>query len=122
MAIKKNLLGVGVVPAAAEHIAGDLVGSLTAAGSSSQANSLAIYGAHNVVTTTGANTGVRLPSGNAGDVMTVTNLGASTLFVYPPVGGAISGGSGNAKKDLATLLTAVCVCINGLDWAVMVGA
>lgn len=122
MSIKRDLTGAGLVPAQAEYSAGNLVTGLTSTGSSSQANSLAVYAAHNVVTTTGANTGVRLPSGSAGDWMTITNLGASTLFVYPPVGGAISGGSTNAKKDLGTLLTALCVCINGLDWAVMVGA
>lgn len=120
--IQKNLMGSGLSAGTAKSIAGRLVTGLTSTGSTSQANSLAVYSEINVVTTTGANTGVRLPSLSAGDTMMIVNLGASTLFVYPPVGGALNGGSANAKIDVATLKAASLVCINGLDWALIVGA
>lgn len=121
--IQRNLMGIGFAAAQAQQLAGKVVTGLTSTGSSSQANSLAIYSETNVVTTTAANTGVRLPSNaSAGDSMTVVNLGASTLFIYPPVGGILNGGSANAKVDCATLKTATCISINGLDWSVQVGA
>lgn len=121
--IQRNLMGSGVSAGTAKAMAGRVVTGLTAAGSSSQANSLAIYSEVNVVTTTGANTGVRLPSNfSAGDSLLVHNNGASTLFIYPPVGGIINGGSANAKVDCATLKGALCTSINGLDFSVIVGA
>lgn len=118
----KSLMGSGCSAGLAQSIAGRVTSGLTATGSSSQANSLAIYSSINVVSTTAANTGVRLPSGSAGDEMVVANNGASTLTVYPPVGGALNGGSANAGLSVATLKVAICRCINGLDWAVCVGA
>ena len=121
--IQRNLMGTGQSAEAAKSIAGRVTTGLTATGSSSQANSLAIYSEVNVVTTTAANTGVRLPANlSAGDSMVIQNNGASTLFVYPPVGGIINGGSANAKVDVATLKGAICHCINGLDFSVVVGA
>lgn len=120
--IQKNLMGSGLVAEAAKSIAGRVVTGLTAAGSSSQANSLGIYSEINVVTTTAANAGVRLPANlSAGDSIVIANNGANTLFVYPPVGGILNGGSANAKLDVATLKGAICHCINGLDFAVVIG-
>jgi hypothetical protein len=121
--IKANLMGTGTPAEQAKSISGRVVTGLTSSGSSSQANSLAISAEINVVTTTGANTGVRLPANlSAGDSMLVVNNGASTLFIYPPVGGIINGGSADAKVDVATLKGALCTCINGLDFSVVVGA
>ena len=121
--IQKNLMGSGVSAGEAKAISGRVVTGLTATGSTSQANSLAIYSDLNVVTTTAANTGVRLPANlSAGDEIAIQNNGASTLFIYPPVGGIINGGSANAKVDAATLKGAIAKCINGLDFSVVVGA
>lgn len=123
MSIAKNLCGAGMAPVAAQAIAGDMETGVTATGSTSQANSYLIQKSHTVVGTTAANTGVRLPAGlNKGDWGTITNLGASTLFVYPPTGGAINGGSGNAKVDLATLLPALWVAHGNGNFSLIVGA
>lgn len=121
--IQKNLMGSHFSGEQAKSLVGRKSDNLSATGSTSQANSLAIFSELNVVTTTGANTGVRLPSTlAAGDSMFIQNNGASTLFIYPPVGGILNGGSANAKVDCATLKGAWCVCLNGLDFAVQVGA
>lgn len=121
--IQRNLLGSGAAAGLAKAIAGRVVTGLTATGSTSQANSLAVYSEINIVTTTAANTGVRLPSNlSAGDSIYVGNNGASTLFCYPPVGGILNGGSANAKIDIATLKGATCYCINGLDFSIVVGS
>lgn len=81
---------------------GDTDFGVTATGSTSQANSYAIKAGITTVTGGGANTGVRLPSNaETGDEFWILNDKGSTLFVYPPTGGTISGGSANAKVDLA---------------------
>jgi hypothetical protein len=85
--------------------------NVTATGSTSQANSYAVTKAWTVVTTTAANTGVRLPVA-PGQVFAVHNTGASTLFVYPPVGAAINGGSTNAKVDLVTGVGGLFLCVS----------
>lgn len=120
--ILKNLMGTGTPAEQAKSIAGRVTTGLTATGSSSQADALALYSEINVVATTAANTGVRLPSGMAGDSMVVQNNGAATLTLYPPTGGKINGGSANAGVSVATLKGAYCHCINGVDWSVIVGA
>lgn len=122
MPIIKNIVGVGLPGPVARNVAGTVTSTITAAGSSSQANSTAIYDAVNEVTTGGANTGVRLPVGQAGDSLVITNSKAQTLFIYPPVGGAINGGTTDAKVDILTLHAAYCVCINGLNWGVVYNA
>lgn len=107
----------------AQNISGTVTSGLVSTGSTSQANSLAIFDTVNVVTTTGANTGVRLPADwVAGDSMVIQNNGASTLFVYPQVGGNINAGSTDAKVDVATLKGALLTNINGLSWSMIVGA
>jgi hypothetical protein len=119
MALIKDLMGAGLAPLAAKHIVGTVTDGITAAGSSSQANSTALYTAINNVEAGAANTGVRLPAGQAGDTMVVGNSKADTLFIYPPTGGTINGGSTNAKVDILTLHGALCVCVNSLDWIVV---
>jgi hypothetical protein len=116
MPLLKNLVGVGMAGVVAQNVAGTVTSSLTATGSTSQANSLLITDAINNVTAGAAATGVRLPSGEAGDSMVIGNSKTDTLFVYPPVGGKINGGTTDAKIDVLTVNAAICVCINGLDW------
>lgn len=121
---KQNLTGLGIAPAAATYIVdGDVDNTVTATGSTSQANSYAIIKSFTVFTTTAANTGARLPAIlSAGDQGYIQNNGASTLFCYPPVGGVINGGSANAKVDIATLKGATFKSIDGLNFSVIVGA
>lgn len=123
MPIQRNMCGVGIVPGAAQHIAGDVDASVTATGSTSQANSYLVRKAITLVTVTAAATGVRLPASlNAGDSGVVSNLGAETLFVYPPTGGAINAGSDNAKVDVATVKSCIWVAHGNDDFTVIVGA
>lgn len=122
MARIKTLMGSGVAGVTASAIVGGSDLAITATGSSSQANSYLIGSTHSVSTVTAANTGVRLPAESApGDLFTITNLGASTLFVYPPTGGKINGGSANAKVDVATLKGAIvwCNAANGNDYTLI---
>lgn len=124
MAFKSRLTGSGLAPLQATEIAGaDIDNTVTATGSTSQANSYLILKPFTVFTTTAANTGARLPAVlTAGDDGFIQNNGASTLFVYPPVGGKINNGTTDAKVDVATLKGAYFKCIDVLNFCVQVGA
>lgn len=117
----KELTGSGFSGPQARAMGG-FVATVTAAGSSSQANSTLITASINNVTSGGANTGVRLPAGQAGDVVYISNSKTETLFVYPPTGGALSGNTADAKVDIVTLHACVCVCMNTIDWLVVYNA
>lgn len=123
--IKARLTGAGMAPLLALGTAGTVTGTLTATGSSSQANSLAITDDINWLTTCAANAGVRLPSTmSAGDRIFVFNGGASTCKPYPPVGGTLNGAAVDATlvSGIPTLKGALFICLNNLDFFAIVGA
>jgi hypothetical protein len=123
MPLARNLIGTGSAGPSAQSHVGEVETGVVATGSTSQANSYGISRPHTVVATTGANTGVRLMASlDAGDNGTICNKGASTLFCYPPSGGAINGGSADAKVDIATTKAAVWVAHGNGDYTVVVGA
>ncbi len=112
-----TLVGTGTAPSQAQAMVGFNDVGVTATGSSSQANSYLIQYSNTF--------GVRMPTGaSPGDSFFIYNGGASTMHIYPPVGGAINGGSTNAAYDIATL-TAVrgcCISGDGLNFAFVKGA
>jgi hypothetical protein len=122
MAWAKNLMGSGHSGGQALANVGRFDSGVTATGSSSQANSYLIRAENTVVSTTAANTGVRLPDNlSAGDSGIIANNGGSTLFIYPPVGGIINGNSADAKIDCATLKGARYTCLDKLNFNIVVG-
>lgn len=124
MPTQLNLMGAGCPALQAQASVGIFSGALTATGTSSQANSLALPSDFNVITTCAANTGVRLPAVgvNPGDTYIVVNHGLSTLSVFPAVGGTIAAGSANAAFSVATLKTATFMFIGSLNWAASLSA
>lgn len=115
MAIPSRLTGSGLAGQAASNICGDVGNSLTAAGSA-QTDALQLSAAINVVGTTAASTGVRLPPPELGACIVVKNLGASTLSVYPTTGGIINALAANAAFTIATGVGNQFWCRGGLDW------
>lgn len=122
MATADKIMAAGLPAATARAIVGDVEEDVTATGSSSQANSYAIKATVTQGVGGAGNTGYRLPAANRGDTFYISNETVNTHIIYPPVGGAINGGSTNAGKNLVTLTAAVCVCLNNLDYAVIAGA
>lgn len=124
MARVATLVGAHLTPLAAQAIVGFVDSGVTATGSNSQTGSYAIQHTNTFVTTAPANSGVLLPPASPGDKFFISNLGASTMHIYPPVGGALNGGSANAAYDIATLIGALCVCnsADGLSYTVIKGA
>lgn len=120
MAKPSGLMGTGVPGLQATEICGTVANGLTATGST-QGTALALSFSTNVVTTTAASTGVILPPVEVGQTMTVANLGASTLTVYPATGQTIQGAAANAGVSLATLKTLSVFGISPTGWVLLGG-
>ena len=102
MGLINEAVGVGVEIEHAKWIVGSKNLAVTAAGSSSQTDSTELTSASNVVTTGGANTGVKPHSGIPVDSeMRIYNAVANAILVYPPSGGEINGLGANAAATLA---------------------
>lgn len=117
-------LNVQVNAQAALAILGDLAASLGAAGTS-QGTATAITTANWIATTVGAGSGVVLPVSptvSAKDTLFGANHGVNTLAVYPPNGGKLGTASANAPLLLAPGKAALFFCIDGINYAVLVGA
>lgn len=103
MALAKELVANGLFVNAAKAVEGSVVTGITAGTTQTQAGATLLTGAKNIVATVGTTSdGVILPVAEVGDSVFVRNAGANTAKVYPPVGGAINGGTANASVNLAS--------------------
>lgn len=101
----KNMMGLGLTGPQATAINGDAQVSQTATGST-QATAFQIVASSTEFTTVAASTGAVLPPVvsriTSGDIAAIYNQGASTLTVYPPVGGRIGLAAVNAGVSVAS--------------------
>jgi hypothetical protein len=99
------------------HTGRQVVTGLTAAGSS-QATGLQLAGLNSLqeITTVAASTGVVLPVIKLPAAVTIANQGASTLSIYPSLGGTIDGGSANAAVTLAAGKSATFQASSLTNW------
>lgn len=118
-----RLMGLGTQAQLARNIVGVPDNTLTATGSSSQANSYAITADISVFTSAASNSGARLPLGsNPGDSFVIANLDANTMLIFPPTGGALNNGTVNTGSvSLTTHKAALCISIDGTSYIVIVG-
>lgn len=122
MTRQANLVGVGIAAPAVPYVVGTVSNTQTASGSSSQANSFAIVNDVTIFTSAPSNSGARLPSTSGpGDNFIIANGDTNTMIIYPPVGGKLNFGTTNAGVNLTTLKSAECVCIDNLNFLVMLG-
>lgn len=96
--------------------------AITAGTTQTQAGATALTASTNLVTTGVANDGVLLPSATMGTICTVVNLSANALKIYPPVGGALNGGTVNAAVTLAASKNALVVYSSELNATTIQGA
>lgn len=89
MAIPSRLMGSGFAAQQAINACGDVVDTITAAGTTN-ADATGLSAAINRVTTAAASTGVRLMAPEAGSQVAVINSGANAVLVYPSTGAAIN--------------------------------
>lgn len=121
---KRKMTGLGMAGGLADVQAqGQVQNTQSATGSSSQANSFAIYEDITVFTTAASNSGARLPLGSiAGDSFVIANLDSNTMLIYPPTGGWLNNGTVNTGSiSLLTKKVANCISVDGTNYLVMVG-
>jgi hypothetical protein len=108
MARDKELMGLGLPAFQAVALGfGPGATSLTGAGTSSQADALALVQGVNVFSTVAANSGGRLPVAGASGPIAVCNAGANALLVYPATGQNINGGSANGSFSVTNAKSAL---------------
>jgi hypothetical protein len=115
MTYPSKLIGAKLPPLTAQMICGDVLDNVTATGAD-QAGARLCTADHIIVTTTAASTGIRLPAAESGAELTVKNLGANALLVYPSTGGAINALAANAGFTVAAGGQARLLGRNGLNW------
>lgn len=124
MPYAKELVGTGFSPGQAAG-AGGQYNALTATGST-QADAAAVTASMGIVASADGTKGVVL-SGQVGDEVTLFNNSASTLKVYPEVGGAIAvNGTGlgttNAAFSHLTYKTVKYNKLTSTQWTALVSA
>lgn len=116
MAIQREINSSGFSGMACTAIAGSKSLTLTAAGAT-QATATALPSAINIVTTcTLGASGVILPVNEDGDSILVCNTTAANLYVYPPVGGAMAGGTANVPLMMAPNSTEEFIQTSALNY------
>lgn len=101
-ALSDEIIKTGFADVQRAAMAGSYATGITAGTTQTQAGATALTAAVNVVTVVGTDgDGVILPTRDGGSVVFVQNADAGQdIKVYPPVGGAIDGGSANAAVTL----------------------
>ena len=115
------LMGLGMPGSLAVEICGTVSNGLTATGTL-QTDALQLPATINVFTTVAASTGARLSPVEVGASVTVANLGANALLLYPSTGQTINGGAANASVSVAVGKTAQVTGITGTGWIAQIGA
>lgn len=126
-----DLMGAGVPALQAGLLDANTVSSeptrsvstaLTAAGTTIS-DALALVSLVNVVSTTAAATGVKLPDVSIGSTVFVQNNGANALNVFPhSSSGTLNGGSAGAAVTCAAAAGNICTRLTSTDWLVSVYA
>ncbi len=116
-------LGLGSPAAVTALLGGTPATGLSGAGTSSQANALALTAPISVFGTVALNSGARLPafgatSSNVLDEYLVCNDGANPLLLYPATGESINALSANASFSVTNGRSALCKRISSTTWRV----
>ena len=120
MTFTKTLVRVGIPTHLQTN--GEFANSLSAAGTSSQANSTLLTADVNIVTTVGATTaGCRLPDYDVGDELWIVNGGANTMLLYPPVDHYINDGAKDGAYTVGVDKAVLAKRVTATRW-IVVGA
>lgn len=107
MASKAVLMASGMPAMQASKLGYDAASSALTATGSTQVTALVLTGNYAVFGTVASSTGAILPAGN--EPFIVINGGVNALSMYPPVGGAINGGTANAAFSVTAGKTALFI-------------
>ncbi len=98
MSLTSELIGVGMPSNLALQLGLDAPALTVSAAGTTQATATQLISDASLVTVVGASSGVIVP--NRPGIFCVTNNTATTLAVYPPVGGTFAGSALNAGRNL----------------------
>ena len=73
---------------------------------------------HNIVTTSTANQGVKLPTAAVGKKVEIYNATANKINVYPNTSDSIDNGAANAYKPLPANCSMVLICKDATNWQI----
>lgn len=131
MPLLNDLIGLGMPSEHASVLSSETVssaparsssGTLTATGTTI-ANALALTSFVNLIGTTAASTGVKLPDAPIGSLVVVQNNGANALNVFPhDATGTLNGGTVGAAVTCAAAAGNLCIRRSATDWLVFVVA
>lgn len=117
MAIKNDLIGLGMPAPLASLVGENVATALTAAGSA-LASALQLTESFNFIGTAAASTGVRLPTDTpVGGMVIIRNGGANSVTIYPPTSaGVINALSAGAGIACAATKTCIAVRTGAGQW------
>jgi hypothetical protein len=96
-----------------------------AAAGTTQATATAVTAGLTIVSSATGTTadGIRLPaSWGIGECITIVNITAVALDVFPPTGGAINGGTADAAKALAENMSGEYTSLGSGNWGAVLSA
>lgn len=121
MAFPTSLQGLGMPGGLAIEVCGRVQTGLTATGAA-QGDALQTPAIINVFSTVAASTGARLPPAEVGAGMSVANLGANALLLYPSTGQTINGAAANTPVSIPVGKVAQLTGVTGTAWIAQIGA
>lgn len=131
MSKTSDLIGLGTPSQLAPTIASSTIGApnvssvstgLTATGTTIT-DALALVSIVNLVTTTAASTGVKLPDVDIGAEVIVQNNGANALNLFPPTSaGILNGAAAGAALTIAAAAGNRAIRVSSTTWLVTVTA
>ncbi len=115
------IVGSSISISGTTTLSGDLKYGTSAAVSTAgttQGAATSLTESHNIVTTSSANQGVKLPTAVVGKKVEVYNSTANKINVYPNTSDTIDTGSSNAYKPLAANCSMVLICKDATNWQI----
>lgn len=122
MPLAREMMQGGMSSGMAKAANGQVSASITAAGTTIS-DAFDILASNNIITTAAASTGVQLPSGEIGDEVSILNLGANAVTVYPDsTSGRINQLSAGSGFSLAPNTAVNCKKFTSTRWMAWLSA
>jgi hypothetical protein len=113
--ITSHILASGTSPQLAQVIAGSGTTGLVAVGTT-QADALQLSASQNVLTTSSASTGVKLPATEMGSEIWIRNDSGQTIAIYPFETSGTTINAGASSVNVATATTIVLKAVTASKW------
>jgi len=122
MPLAKNMVSGGLSSTQIQAINGAFVNSAVAAAGTTQGTATALTADGSVVTSGGADSGVKLYNGDISDSMWVFNNQNVNIKVYPPTSGKINQIATNGAHNLGAQTFAMYTKVTSTTWVAIQSA